>query len=163
MTQIKASPALAAYGVTIAIRLTRGETAMKAVDVCNRLVIDIAEDESVRRAAELMRKYHVGMLVVTGSGETEHIPVGVVTDRDIVVEATAEGIDPEGVTVGDIMCDEVVMAAESDEVPDALEMMRRKGVRRLPVVDTKGALVGILTVDDVLQLCTEDLGAMAAI
>ena len=136
---------------------------MKAGDVCNRLVIDITEDESVQRAAELMRKYHVGMLVVTGYGDTEHAPVGVVTDRDIVVETTAEGIDPEEVTVGDIMCDEVVMAAESDEVPDVLEMMRKKGVRRLPVVDAKGTLVGILTVDDLLQLCAEDLGAMAAI
>lgn len=136
---------------------------MKAGDLCNRLVIDITEDESVQRAAELMRKYHVGMLVVTGYGDTEHAPVGVVTDRDIVVEATAEGIDPEEVTVGDIMCDEVVMAAEDDEVPDVLEMMRKKGVRRLPVVDAKGTLVGILTVDDLLQLCAEDLGAMAAI
>ncbi len=136
---------------------------MKAGDLCNRLVIDITEDESVQRAAELMRKYHVGMLVVTGYGDTEHAPVGVVTDRDIVVETTAEGIDPEEVTVGDIMCDEVVMAAEGDEVPDVLEMMRKKGIRRLPVVDTKGTLVGILTVDDLLQLCAEDLGAMAAI
>src|SRR5690348_14264796 len=136
---------------------------MKAGDLCNRLVIDITEDESVQRAAELMRKYHVGMLVVTGYGDTEHAPVGVVTDRDIVVETTAEGIDPEEVTVGDIMCDEVVMAAEDDEVPDVLEMMRKKGVRRLPVVDAKGTLVGILTVDDLLQLCAEDLGAMAAI
>jgi len=136
---------------------------MKVGDICNRLVIDVTEDESVRRAAELMRKYHVGMLVVTGFSDAAHVPVGVVTDRDIVVETAAEGIDPEEITVGDIMCDEVVMAAEDDEVPDVLEMMRKKGVRRLPVVDSKGALVGILTLDDLLQLCADDLGAMAAI
>jgi|SRR5579859_4369232 len=136
---------------------------MKVGDVCNRLVIDVTEDEPVRRAAELMRKYHVGTLVVTSFGAEQRVPTGIVTDRDIVVETTAPGIDPDEVTVGDIMSDQVVVAAEDDEVPDMLEVMRKKGVRRLPVVDAQGALVGILAVDDLLQLCASDLGAMAAI
>lgn len=136
---------------------------MKVGDVCNRLVIDITEDEPVRRAAELMRKYHVGTLVVTTFGDEQRAPTGIVTDRDIVVETTAAGIDPEEVTVGDIMTEQVVVAAEQDEVPETLELMRKKSVRRLPVVDDKGTLVGILAVDDLLQLCAEDLGAMAAI
>ncbi|HEV2110212.1 MAG TPA: CBS domain-containing protein [Gammaproteobacteria bacterium] len=136
---------------------------MKVRDVCNRLVIDITEDEPIRRAAELMRKYHVGTLVVTSFDDEQRAPIGIVTDRDIVVETTASGIDPEEVTVVDIMSDKVIVAAEEDEVPDVLEMMRKKGVRRVPVVDAKGSLVGILAVDDLLQLCAEDLGAMAAI
>lgn len=136
---------------------------MKIGDVCNRLVIDVTEDEPVRRAAELMRKYHVGTLVVTAFGDEQRAPTGIVTDRDIVVETTASGIDPEEVTVGDIMTDKVVVATEDDEVPDVLEMMRKKGIRRLPVVDSKGALVGILAVDDLLQICADNLGAMAAI
>ena len=136
---------------------------MKIGDVCNRLVIDVTEDEPVRRAAELMRKYHVGTLVVTSFGDEQRAPTGIVTDRDIVVETTASGIDPDEVTVGDIMSDKVVLASEDDEVPDVLEMMRKKGIRRLPVVDRQGALVGILAVDDLLQICAENLGAMAAI
>ena len=136
---------------------------MKVGDVCNRLVIDVTEDEPVRRAAELMRKYHVGTLVVTSFGDEQRAPTGIVTDRDIVVETTASGIDPEEVTVGDIMTDKVVVATEDDEVPDVLEMMRKKGIRRLPVVDSQGALVGILAVDDLLQICADNLGAMAAI
>lgn len=136
---------------------------MKIGDVCNRLVIDITEEEPVRRAAELMRKYHVGTLVVTASGDAQRVPRGILTDRDIVVETTAAGIDPEEVTVGDIMTEQVVVATEEDEVPETLELMRKKGVRRLPVVDDKSSLVGILSVDDLLQLCAEDLGAMATI
>jgi len=136
---------------------------MKVGDVCNRLVVDVTEDEPVRRAAELMRKYHVGTLVVTSYGDEQRVPTGIVTDRDIVVETTASGIDPDEVTVGDIMSDKVVMATEEDEVPDVLEMMRKRGIRRLPVVDGKGSLVGILAVDDLLQICADNLGAMAAI
>jgi CBS domain-containing protein len=136
---------------------------MKAGDACNRVVIDITEDEPVRRAAELMRKYHVGTLVVTRFGDEQHVPVGIITDRDIVVETTAAGLDPEEVTVGDIMTDKLVQAAEDDEIPDVLELMRKKGVRRMPVVNLQGGLVGVLAVDDLLQLCAEDLGAIAEI
>lgn len=136
---------------------------MKVGDVCNRLVIDITEDEPVKRAAELMRKYHVGTLVVTASSDELRVPTGILTDRDIVVETTAVGINPDEVRVGDIMSDQVVVAADGDEVPDTLELMRKKGVRRLPVVDGKGSLMGILALDDLLQLCAEDLGVMASI
>ncbi len=136
---------------------------MKIGDICNRVVIYVNQDESVQRAAEMMRKYHVGNLVVTEFGDEKQVPVGIVTDRDIVVEVVAKGVDPEELTVGDVMSEELQLASEEDEVPDVLDTMRQSAIRRMPVVDASGALVGVLALDDLLQLCAADLSAIAAI
>lgn len=135
---------------------------MNIGEVCNRVVIHVTSDEPVRRAAELMRKYHVGYLVVTEFGDQELVPVGTVTDRDIVLESVAAGIDPDEITVGDIMDqDPPLVADEADELPQLLDAMREQGVRRVPVVDSRRQLVGVLTLDDVLQLLSTQLGAIA--
>lgn len=136
---------------------------MKTGDICNRVVIYVHEDESIQHAAELMRKYHVGNLVVTQFGDAKQVPIGILTDRDIVVEVTAKGVDPEDLTVGDVMSDDLTLASEDDEIPETLESMRKSGIRRMPVVDAKGTLVGILALDDLLQICAANLSAMAAI
>lgn len=135
---------------------------MKVGEVCNRIVIHVTTDEPVRRAAELMRKYHVGFLVVTEFGDQEQVPVGTVTDRDIVLETVAPGIDPDEITVGDIIDqDPPLVADEEDELPQALDAMCEQGVRRIPVVDARRQLVGVLSLDDVLQLLSNQLGAIA--
>lgn len=136
---------------------------MNVGDICNRLVIDITKDESVRRAAELMRKYHVGTLVVTHFEDAVKAPVGIVTDRDIVMEVVSQGIDPEDITVGDVMSEQPVMAAESDEVHEALDLMCERGVRRMPVVDARGGFTGMLALDDLLQFYTEGMRSLADI
>lgn len=135
---------------------------MNVGEVCNRVVIHVTSDEPVRRAAELMRKYHVGYLVVTEYGDKDQVPVGTVTDRDIVMEAVAPGIDPDDITVGDIMDqDPPLVADESDALPEVLDAMREQGVRRVPVVDAHRSLVGVLSLDDMLQLLSSQLGAIA--
>jgi len=136
---------------------------MKVGDVCNRLVIFATEDEAVQRAAELMRKYHVGTLVVTEFGDEDRDPIGIVTDRDVVVEVMAKGIDPEELTVGDIMTENPLVVREDDDVAATLEAMREQGVRRVPVMDAKGALVGILALDDLLQVISSCMSDVAAI
>lgn len=137
---------------------------MKVGEACNRVVIHVNSDEPVRRAAELMRKYHVGCLVVTEYGDADQVPVGTVTDRDIVLEAVAAGVDADEVTVGDIIDpDPPLVADEKDELADTLDAMRAQGVRRLPVVDSRRSLVGILALDDVLQLLSSQLGVLADI
>lgn len=136
---------------------------MKIGDVCNRLVIYVTSDEPVSRAAELMRKYHVGNLVVTEFGDADKVPVGMVTDRDIVVEVVAEGVDPDELMVGDIMSQDPLIASEEDEIQDTLDAMRELGVRRVPVVDARRNLIGIFALDDVLQLMASSLGTVAAI
>jgi len=137
---------------------------MKVGDVCNRVVIFVTQDEPVQRAAELMRKYHVGNLVVTEFGDKDKVPVGVITDRDIVLEVVAKGIDPEDITVGDIISqDPPLVAGEEERIPDILEAMREQGVRRVPVVGAKRDLVGVLALDDLLQMIAIQLGTMADI
>jgi CBS domain-containing protein len=102
--------------------------------------------------------------VVTEFGDDDRVPVGTVTDRDIVLETVAAGVDPDEVTVGDIIDpDPPLVADEGDELPDALDAMRTQGVRRVPVVDAERRLVGILALDDVLQLLSVQLGTLADI
>lgn len=136
---------------------------MKVGDVCSRLVIDVTQDEDVRRAAELMRKYHVGYLVVTEYGDADKVPIGVITDRDIVIEVVAKAVDADELTVGDIMTELPLIASESDGISDALDAMRSKGVRRVPVVDAKRSLIGVLAVDDLLPVLATGISTMASI
>lgn len=136
---------------------------MKTGDVCNREVVFIQRGASVLEAASLMREHHVGDLVVVEEQNGRRTPVGILTDRDIVLEVIAEGVDIGGVVVGDIMSFELVTAGEDDDLFDTLKRMRLKGVRRLPVVDRGGALVGIVTVDDLLDLLAEQVSDLARI
>lgn len=136
---------------------------MKTGDVCNREVVFIQRDASVFEAAALMREHHVGDLVVVEEQNGRRAPVGILTDRDLVLEVIAEGVDLGGVVVGDIMSFELVTAGEDDDLFDTLKRMRLKGVRRLPVVDRGGALVGIVTVDDLLDLLAEQVSDLARI
>jgi len=88
-------------------------------------------------------------------------PVGILTDRDIVVEVVGEGIAAAAVTVGGIKSDKLLIGREEDELWDTLQRMRSAGLRRLPVVDRHGALQGILTVDDAIELLAEKLARAA--
>jgi len=133
---------------------------MSIGDICNRDVVVVERDATIQEAARLMRDHHVGDLVVLRGGGVKE-PVGILTDRDIVVEVLGEGIAAEAVTVGDIMSDKLLIGREEDELWDALQRMRIAGVRRLPVVDRHGALQGILTLDDVIELLAEELAQAA--
>jgi len=130
---------------------------MSVGEYCNREVALAYQNTEVREAAKLMRKHHVGDLVVVEPVGDENIPVGVVTDRDIVIEVIAEDLDLDEVTVGDIMSVDLVTARERDDLWDTLNRMRIQGIRRLPVVNDSGGLEGILTADDVLELFAEGL------
>lgn len=130
---------------------------MSVGEICNRNVSVVEKERSIQEAAELMRKHHVGDLIVVGYDHNRKIPIGIVTDRDIVVELIAKKIPTDAVTVGDVMSYELVTAMEDDDLLQTLKLMRAKGARRLPVVDSGGSLVGILTVDDIVGLLAETL------
>jgi CBS domain-containing protein len=98
-----------------------------------------------------MRKHHVGALVVVEHARDATLPVGVLTDRDVVIEIVAAGISPDGVKVGEIVQRPVVAVEESAGYAEAVRRMSVNGVRRMPVVDARGALVGIITIDDILR------------
>ncbi|HEU0278082.1 MAG TPA: CBS domain-containing protein [Rhodanobacteraceae bacterium] len=131
---------------------------MRVADICTRRTVHTEASASVRAAAELMRKRHVGSLIVTESPGSERGSLGILTDRDIVLAVTASGADPDSLTVGDVMTRSPATCAEDDDLFDAIRIMRTRGVRRLPVVDAEGNLAGIISADDIYgtlgaQLC----------
>jgi len=134
---------------------------MAVGEICNREVVIAKKALSVVDAAQLMRTHHVGDLVVVEEKDGRKQPVGIVTDRDIVVEVVAAGVDADALKVGDIMGPEVATVRESEGLFEALRYMRDKGVRRMPVVDSTGGLVGILTMDDMLSLLAEAMTELA--
>lgn len=131
--------------------------------ICNREVLIASKNDSILEAARLMREYHAGDVVIVEERNGMRYPVGILTDRDIVVELIAKNIGIDSVTVGDLMCRDVLFAQEDDDVLDAIKMMRQKGIRRLPVVDKAGALVGIVTVDDLIDMISEQLSDIVGI
>jgi CBS domain-containing protein len=130
-------------------------------EICNRQVVFANRDATVRQAAQLMRELHVGTVVVTDGPEGRRVPCGIVTDRDIVVGVLAKELDPDALKLSDVMGTELVTARDADGVAETVEVMRSKGVRRLPVVDAQGVLVGIVTFDDILELLAEEMSALA--
>ncbi len=136
---------------------------MTVGEICNREVVFVLRTESIAEAARLMRRHHVGDLVVVEEKQDRRVPVGILTDRDLVLEVIAEEVDMGKLTVGDVMSFELVIAHEEDSLFDTLKRMRSRGIRRVPVVDRDGALAGILTVDDVLELLAETIGDIAAL
>jgi CBS domain-containing protein len=130
---------------------------MNAGELCNREVVFTYRDTGLAEAARLMREHHVGSLVVVTEQASARVPVGLITDRDIVVAVVARGLDPKTLSVGDVMGGGALVVREQDGITDALRIMREKGVRRLPVVSGSGALVGILALDDILELVAEEM------
>ena len=134
---------------------------MDVGEVCNREVIIIDREGSIREAAGLMREYHVGNVVVIEEKNKERFPIGILTDRDIVLELIALDVDIDAVTVGDAMSFELITAREEDNVMETIKRMRHKGVRRIPVVNDRGVLEGILAVDDLIDSLSEQLTDLA--
>lgn len=134
---------------------------MSAGEYCNRDVVVADKTLTAREAAKLMREHHVGTLVVIEPGDKGVQPVGMLTDRDLVVELVAAEVDSDTITVGDIMSTDITTTPEDTKLMDAIELMKNKGIRRLPVVDATGSLAGILTVDDVIDLIAEQLSDLS--
>lgn len=130
---------------------------MSVGDYCTRNVTVAGVDDSIAAAAHLMRQHHVGDVIVARAQAGRRFPLGIVTDRDLVVEVLDAGIDPETVRLGDLITEPLLSAREDEALADAVRRMRARGVRRIPVVDDDGALVGILSMDDVIELIAEEM------
>ena len=134
---------------------------MQIADLCRGSVVVACRDSTVLEAAELMRRYHIGAIVVVDVPGGTQVPAGIVTDRDIAVGVVALGLDPADLTVGDIMTEKVVLVKENVDVFDAIETMRHEGFRRMPVVNDQGTLTGIVSLDDVLPVVAQELADLA--
>jgi CBS domain-containing protein len=128
--------------------------------ICSRIVVVALPATSVHEGARLLREHHVGALVVIDSRQNSR-PLGIVTDRDMVVEVLATGIDPSKLAVGDIMSGNIVTVSASEGVPETIKLMQERGVRRVVVVDNAGALVGIVSFDDLVPYVSEGLAGLA--
>ena len=134
---------------------------MSVGEYCNREVVIVAGDATVTEAAGLMRSQHVGSLIVVKSRQGMNVPVGIITDRDIVVGVVAKEIPYDSVTVKDIMPGDLTTAGERESLWGTIDRMCSFGIRRVPVVNEEGGLEGILSMDDVLELFADGLGKMA--
>ena len=132
---------------------------MHTADLCRRSAVTALADTTLAEVARLMRKQHVGCVVIVEEGAGKAI--GVVTDRDIVLEVVAPGLDPLTITAGEIMTPSPVVAKRDDDVWWSLKVMRDRGIRRLPVVDAEQHVIGVVALDDMLAHVGNTMGDIA--
>jgi signal-transduction protein with cAMP-binding, CBS, and nucleotidyltransferase domain len=136
---------------------------MDVARIYTRNVIATQRSHSLQQAAALMRQHHIGALLVTEDEPHGDRAIGMVTDRDFVIQAMAEGISPQEITVGEVMTPEIAGVAESADVHQAMETMRQLGVRRLAVTGGDGEVVGVLSFDDVIDALSVEMSSLAKV
>ena len=135
---------------------------MRVLELLNHDVAVTHRNERLVDAIARMRDRHVGALVVVEDEKTSCKPVGMLTDRDVVVGVLARDVSHlPTLDVGDVMTRDLVTATADEDVAQLLRRMRNFGVRRVPVVDERGALEGIVTLDDVLSGLAGELAEAA--
>lgn len=130
-------------------------------DIATPAVAVVEPDTTALVVAQLMRQHHIGALVVVDAAGKSR-PVGIVTDRDLVLGLMAEGLDPALFTAGDIMSVNLVLARPDMDAADAVRLMKEHQVRRLVLTDEQDRLVGILSMEDLLEPMTRELANLAS-
>lgn len=123
---------------------------MFATTISTSNVATCVSNASILQIAQQMRRDHVGDVVVVEYRSGDPVPIGIVTDRDIVIEVMAKAVDPATITAGDLISRKLVSAYEGEQLDVVMERMRWSGIRRIPLIDSAGVLVGIVTLDDVI-------------
>lgn len=134
---------------------------MHCGDICQRDPIFVTPNHTANEVAKLMREHAVGTVVVVEGAPDQYRPVGILTDRDLVTEVMACGLDQAKVAVGDVMKVDLLSCDETDELPETLKRMRERGVRRVPVLDTFGYLAGILSTSDLISVLAGEIMEVA--
>jgi CBS domain-containing protein len=130
-------------------------------DICVLGVVTCNRDTKVDEVAQLMRQHHVGDVVVIEESKGKQVPVGILTDRDIVTSVIALKLDPAMFNAGDLISRKIITVREDLGVFEAIQEMRRHGVRRMPVLDQEGTLAGIISIDDLFALLAEEMAELA--
>ena len=136
---------------------------MSTGEFCTREVVITEKGASILEVAQLMRTYHVGDVIVVEHRDGQTVPLGIITDRDIVVEVIAQEVDLASVTAADIMSHDLLTVREDEGIWEVLLQMNERGVRRVPVVNGEGGLEGVLALDDLIELFAEELSLLARI
>ncbi len=135
--------------------------ALNVGHIARRVVVVAERETPILKVAQLMRDNHIGAVIIIEDAPPKNRPIGIITDRDLVVEVLALELDYRVFTAGDIMTGNPTTVRETDAVFDAFERMQRTGVRRLPVVDGEDRLVGIVAFDDLVELLAQEMGHLA--
>ena len=130
-------------------------------NACIRNIVTVTGESTITEAASVMRRHHIGSVVIVEAGEGGTKPVGILTDRDIVIEVVAAGLAPQTLKVAEIVQRPLTTVTELASCAEVVRLMSVNGVRRLPVVDAKGILVGIVSLDDILLQLVGPLVAVA--
>lgn len=138
---------------------------MNVGKICHRPAVTVSPGEDLTTVARLMRERHVGYLIVVDpkSPQSAPKPIGVLTDRDVVVTVLAREANAQTLTAGDIMNSQPITVDETDSLRHALQTMRRAGVRRLPVLGRAGELAGIIALDDIIDLLAGEIEEIAGV
>lgn len=126
-------------------------------------VVCLKPDDTVYDAAREMLENHIGDIVITQEENGKTMPVGIVTDRDLVINATAKKLDPETIKLSDIMSKKVITATEDDDLTTLVRLVVDEGVSRLPIVDEAGNLAGILSSKRLFQYFAQGLCELSSI
>lgn len=136
---------------------------MAVGEICSREVVFGRRHDSIQEIAQLMRENHVGDLIIVDEEEGQRTPVGIITDRDIVIGVIAEGVGPQEVLAEELMSTPLTTVTDDTGVYETIQVMRGKAIRRVPVVNHEGELLGIASLDDLLELLAEEISALAKI
>ena len=132
---------------------------MSLGNLCRREVVVVNQGTPIKEAVKFMEEKNIGSVIVVGGGK----PVGIATDRDILLRVVNKGLDPEKSSVDDVMTKEIVTLKEGMGLFEALEQVKGKGIRRFPIVDARGNLKGIMTLDDIIYLLGKEMADVASI
>lgn len=136
---------------------------MSIGDICRRDIVTAPPDMNVLEVAKLMRQHHVGTVLIVDNNVDRKSPLGILTDRDIAIEIVAEEVNPTEVTVGDMMNRDLLIANNDDDILTTIRVMYQEGVRRLPVVNGHGKLIGIISMDDLLEFLATELNSLVSL
>jgi predicted transcriptional regulator len=157
------------YGLTAEFRMIKSQSipisklrkSTMIENICTQDVVTISQDRYMVEAVDLMLKKSVGCIVVVDSEDLMPMPVGILTDRDILMRVIAKGLSLEKMKISEVMTKTVVVVSSQTSINKALGMMRLNQVRRLPLINAQGELVGIVTLDDVLDFLADELNQLA--
>jgi CBS domain-containing protein len=136
---------------------------MNISSICTRRMVTVDGDSTLLEAATKMREQHVGALIVTRRAGADSCVAGVVTDRDLVLEVLARGLNPAGIKIGDLASDPVASVPEDADLADGMAIMESHGVRRVLVTDAQDRIIGIVSLDDVMDACAQELAGLSRV
>lgn len=134
---------------------------MKIRDIIKTSVITLTKEATVLEAAQIMREQHVGSIIIVDQTKDQSKPIGIVTDRDIVVQLIAKQVPLESIEVQDIMASNLILSNEEEDVYSVIRKMRTHGVKRIPVINGEGYLKGIVSFEDLFLELSRELTDLA--